>query len=280
METTEATKEAGAVAERKDSVTDEMLESALRGDPEEEVEVKKEETPNQESQGEKETEEVKEEAKPKTAEEEESEPPPADPNAMRSWIGRREARLEKKLLSSIDKLLSSRMSPKAAAETPPTVDEELPEIIATADDVEKVLQVREQKKARELASYQTGYAETLRAIAADEGEEYQAVEDEIFSPETNGVFNKRITGKPDIDAKMNFLAAKNAVLSKKLASVSTAERKVVPGRGDSPKGTAVSVSTKNSAGSKPALNLSEDAKAYLKYVGKDEEWAREVVERR
>jgi hypothetical protein len=277
-ETKEATKDSSTVTERTDSVTDEMLEAALRGSQSDE-EVKTEEVKTEEGTEEK-IEEAKEEAKPKTAEEEEAEPPPSDPNAMRSWIGRREARLEKKLLSSIDKLLSSRMPPKAEPVPTTVEDDELPEIIATADDVRKVNQIDRKREEREVAAYQTGYAETLRTIAAGEGEEYQSVEDEIFNPETNGIFNKRITGKPDIDAKMNFLAAKNAVLSKKLAAASSVERKVVPGRGDSPKGTAVTVTTKNAVGSKPALNLSQDAKDYLKFCGKDEEWAREVAERR
>ena len=261
-------KESGssAVTER---VTDEELQSAL----EEALAAGDEETPAEAEAAPEETpEEVSPPAEPVAAQ---PQPPPTpeeptDPRE-RTALGRKVKGLELEV-QRLTQMLSAR--PQAPpANSPQANEDEPPEFITTPDELERYLSIRERKRQAEVQGYQMGYGQRFLEIGKDDPM-YMEVEQEMMSS-----FNRRETGNPAIDAELNYHRARAAVLSKKLASpapeVPAAPK--IPGKGDKPQGSGVTIASRNSRPASAPPQLDEFAADFIRRTGMKEESVREAL---
>ena len=118
------------------------------------------------------------------------------------------------------------------AEQVSTEEVEMPEYVTTPDDVEKVIQAREQRMRTDQETYQKAYVSTM--VSMGNGNEQH--DDVVKEMMTN--FNVRRTGNPQIDAELNYAKAQAAVLSR-------GATKTVPVKGEKPAAAGVTVGNTN-----------------------------------
>lgn len=257
--------EGSTVTER---VTDEELESALEealAAGEEEVAPEVEAIPEEQPQEEPQPKEEAQPAPPPQAEE------PTDPRE-RTALGRKVKGLELEI-ARLNQLLSTQKAP--ASNPPQDNDEETPEFITTPDELEKYLAIREKRKQAEVQGYQMGYGQRFLEIGQDDPM-YTEVEQEMMSN-----FNRRETGNPAIDAELNYHRARAAVLSKKLSTPPPASHPQaapkIPGKGDKPQGSGVTIASRNSKPASAPPPLDEFAADFIRRTGMREESVREAL---
>lgn len=104
---------------------------------------------------------------------------------------------------------------------------EIPEVIMTPEDVEKVLQARDAKlrkgqsdQVQEQAKYEQGYLKTLDALEDDNEDLHGEVMELITSNAKKGSFefNRKYSDNPVADARINYAEAKAFLLKSKLSS--------------------------------------------------------------
>lgn len=158
-----------------------------------------------------ETPETTEQVEPEEKEEPENE---ADklPHGESSRLGRKVKRIEDTFAEAMSKIdaLTAAIGKSSIVTPVPEVDDEMPEIITTSEDVQKVIDIRDRKKQMEAQREKDAY---FGQFATHKSEEMY---DEVYQ-EMLKSHNVKVTGKPEIDADINFLKAKNAILSRKLA---------------------------------------------------------------
>lgn len=203
--------------------------------------------------------------------------PPADEEPVdsreRSNLGRKVKRLEDELTnfnSKMDTLLSRFPQPQPAYQQ----EEEIPEIIATSEDVLKLLRSPKgkemyktlkdeetQEQAKERDKYEREYFIASEKMKDDNPEMHQEIFDEMLKN-----FNKVRTGTPEIDAELNYTRAKASVLSKRIAAPAKPKPPNVKGGGSAiPAG--LSVGSTNDTEHEKELNLDADALEFLKKTG-------------
>ncbi len=248
-----------------DKVTDAQLDSASELFTDEKVESKVEVKPEAK-------EEPIEVVKTKEQLDEEEE------HRERSRLGRRLKSMEDKQAER-ERLDEERWARIEAKLSQPTVtretivEDDLPEIISTPEDVRKVNRYDKEKEMREYEKYALGYIKTAKVL----GVEHPELHDEVMGLITGdgSPFNQRQTGNPGVDAELNYSKAKAAVLSKKIAAPSKSKPNVRSEPITSP--TNLSVDSKSEPSLKAEVQLDDDAKEFIKRIGKDQSWATDAL---
>ncbi len=86
----------------------------------------------------------------------------------------------------------------------------VPETITTAQDVESVLEARDQRRVQEQKKYEGQYVAQLNQLAASNGD----LHDEIVA-EMMANFNRRLSDNAQMDARVNYSEAKSALLERR-----------------------------------------------------------------
>lgn len=224
-------------------------------------------------EGEKAEEIKKEEDKGKPSEEIEE---PID-QGERSKMGRRVKRMEDMLTQVISKLDSfnypvDRETRKNVGNVEENPDD-LPEVISTPQDVERVLSIRERKRLEDQQKYERGYVSTLGKLGSANSEIHEEVLD-LMEKEWK-IFGRRRSDNPELDAELNYSKAEGAILKRKMAS--PRPKPNVKGE-KSTVSTNLSVSSSEESSSSTGLPpLDEFAADFVKKTGMKEESVREAL---
>lgn len=195
-----------------------------------------------------------------------------DDHATKTRLGRKVKKLEevmvtkdefKQLMTKLDTFMTR------PAETQVSTEQkaEMPEYVATPDDVEKVIQARENRIRSEQDTYQKAYVSQMVSM----GQGNDAHDEIVKEMMTN--FNVRRTGNPQIDAELNYAKAQAAVLSRQTT-------KTVPVKGDKAVGTGVTHGVTNTQTKVTLPKLTPEAEnfvAYMKRQGMSEESIAEAL---
>ncbi len=211
----------------------------------------------------------------------EEEPEEPTEHGERSKMGRRIKRTEDMLDRILTKLDSinypqDRDTRRGRNE----VNEEIPEVVSTPEDVERVINARDRKIQEEQGRYEQGYISTLNKIrpknldVKEESEIHEATLD-LMEKEWK-VFGLRRSDYPNLDAELNYSKAKAAILSRKMASPKPIKPNV---KGERPVvSTNLSVSTGTDTSTSTGLPpLDEFAADFVKRTGMKEESVREAL---
>ena len=217
-----------------DKVTDEALTAALEG---------------------KETSESEVTAKAAEAESEGQDGQDED-HAEKTLLGRKVKKLEEGMVTKaefsqlMNKLDSFMTKP---AEQVKVEQFDMPEYVATPDDVEKVIQVREARQRNEQETYQKAYVSQMVSMSTG-NEQHDEVVKEMMAN-----FNIRRTGNPQIDAELNYAKAQAAVLSRGVT-------KAVPVKGDKAAATGVTHGNTNTQPKIVLPKLTPEAENFVAYM--------------
>ena len=194
----------------------------------------------------------------------------------RTRLGRRLKRMEEQFTQLMDKMDNLASSTKAAPYHPEettTTGDDLPEYVATGQDVVKVLSLYERKKARDQEQYEKGYVDNFRKMGNRDPDNFE----EIFTEmQTN--FNVKHTGDPSVDSRINYAEAKAAVMSKKVAPTRT-QKQVTKGE-RTQASTDLSVSTRETARTQEMPQLDDFAKEFISKTGMKEDSVKGALIRR
>lgn len=176
-------------------------------------------------------------------------------HAEKTRLGRKVKKLEdvmvtksefNQLMTKFDSFMTKSSEPKVSAE-------ELPEYVATPEDVEKVIQARERRLQAETDTYQNAYVQTMVSMGNGDN-----LHDEVVK-EMMANFNIRRTGNPQIDAELNYSKAKSALLSRQVT-------KKVPLKGDNAAAVGVTHGNTNTQHKVPLPKLSPEAENFVTYM--------------
>ncbi len=212
----------------------------------------------------------------------EEEPEEPTDHGERSRMGRRIKRTEDMLDRILTKLDSINYPTDRDTRRgrEPIVGEEVPEVVSTPEDVERVINARDRKIQEEQGRYEQGYISTLNKIrpknldVKEETEIHEATLD-LMEKEWK-VFGLRRSDYPNLDAELNYSKAKAAILSRKMASPKPIKPNV---KGERPVvSTNLSVSTSTETSTSTGLPpLDEFAADFVKRTGMKEESVREAL---
>ena len=133
------------------------------------------------------------------------------PHGESSRLGRKVKRMEDTFAEAMAKLDALTEAIGKTTMVAP-VEDEMPEIIATPDDVQKVIDIRDRQRAQQAQKEKTAYFSRFKSHESEDPELYADIYEEMLKNH-----NDKNTGKPEIDADINYLKAKNAIFSRKLA---------------------------------------------------------------
>lgn len=240
MEDNNATEGLAEDATVTDKVTDEALNAALEG------RETSEQGPTVKAT----------EAEPEHQDDEHGQEEDED-HATKTRLGRKVKKLEEVMVTKSEfnqlmtKLDTFMTRPSEQQVSTPLID--MPEYVATPDDVEKVIQARENRIRSEQDTYQKAYVSTM--VSMGQGND---THDEIVK-EMMTNFNVRRTGNPQIDAELNYAKAQAAVLSRQTT-------KTVPVKGDKPIGTGVTHGVTNTQTKVTLPKLTPEAENFVSYM--------------
>ena len=206
------------------------------------------------------TEEAKTETSEQTPPETASEEEPKDDSAKHkedSRLGRKMKGLE----SRFDQLLARLEQNAAAAKSEPV---EVPDVVSTAEDVEKVLQARETKSRQVKADYEAKYLKQVEQLkaATEDGELHEEIVAEMLSnPKFNVMHDQH---NPFADARVNYSEAKAHILTQKYSG----NAPKVPARetAGKPPVTPAASATRTAARTVALPKLDETAQQYVNYL--------------
>ncbi len=206
-------------------------------------------------------------------------PPRETPEqAEKKELGRLRKRLEDKFddLDRKSQHLDNLISRLEARTTPTDArNNDVPEIISTAGDVEKVLEIRDRKLVEADQTYQREYVNTFSRFKKDDADFDDVWKEMVtnFNVRRGNEKNPN-TWNPSADAEINYLKAKNAVLSKKMAGVkgkpNLKEEKIETA-------TSIDVTSRDSSSRGKEVSLDQQSLDFLKAVGRDSKWAAEAL---
>lgn len=186
---------------------------------------------------------------------------------FRSGLGRRVSRIEESIGSFMNEMRATLSN--FHAQPLRASSEENVEIISTAEDVERVLERREQQRQSSIRAYENTYLDHLAKLGSEEGlanKEFDRLDELVRTS-----FNKSYSNYKDpvADAERNFLKAMRVIDKEKLGSHD--KEKHVNLKGDVPKGTGVSSASKVVEDSKPAVKLDQYAQDLVNHYKMSEE---------
>lgn len=178
-------------------------------------------------------------------------------HVTKTRLGRKVKKLEEVMVTKSEfnqlmtKLDSFMTRPSEQQVSTPQID--MPEYVATPDDVEKVIQAREARIRSEQDTYQKAYVSQMVSM----GQGNNAHDEVVKEMMTN--FNVRRTGNPQIDAELNYAKAQAAVLSRQTT-------KTVPVKGDKAVGTGVTHGVTNTQTKVSLPKLTPEAENFVAYM--------------
>jgi hypothetical protein len=197
----------------------------------------------------------------------------------RSRMGRRMKRLEgtlEQLLTRMEKDAQQRQvreyyEAQQLLQRRPERDHDEPnfesDIVTTETDVERVIDKKERRKVEESERYQNGFVATLHDLAGSNQKMHKVIVQELI---TN--FNRKVTGDPKIDARLNYAEAKAAVAFKYAATKGADKaRPNVAGGTQAATGVSASSTAQKSGKADIWSRLDPEAAAYAKAVKMSEE---------
>jgi hypothetical protein len=201
----------------------------------------------------------------------------------RSRLGRRLKRLEGTIETLVSSLESERQQRQIAeymrSQQPKQTrdfDQDEPsrndDIVTTETDVERVVDKRERRKVEEAERYQNGFVAQLNAFKGNNPKLHQKIVEELI---TN--FNRKITGNPQVDARLNYAEAKAALATKLLASQSQKAKPNVAGGTQSATGVSASSTAQKSGKGDIWSRLDKEAADYAKSLKMTEEEVEEAL---
>lgn len=193
-----------------------------------------------------------------------------DDHGDRSRLGRK----LKGLYAQIDSL-TARIEQLSQPKAPePTVEDDVPEIISSPEDVEKYLLARERQKLQATQRYEQSYLSQIKSLEATTGELHGEVWDEMLKN-----FNIRHSDNAAMDARINYAEAKAAVLARKASAASTPKLPTAGGKTSPPVVPSVPASTPAPSRT-PMPKLDAEAMEYVRYLKSrgmsDEDIAKEL----
>lgn len=271
------------------SVTDEALSSAYDATPEEQTET----TETQETET-KEIETQEEETQEQETENQENAIPdePTD-NAERSRLGRRMKSIEeqnKKLLEKVESLTGGKKPEQTAVPENVTYDDSfiqsqidlavekgiIPSTIVTPLDQVKVNNFVNGLQEKIGSQYATNYLGVLNSSDL-KGQTPDDIHAEVVTElqRYESPFNQRRYNNPLLDAKMNYLEAKESILMKRLSSGKPVNN--FKGKPKDAPATGTSVSTKMAVTATELPALDETSLDFIRRSGMSEESVREAL---
>jgi len=194
-------------------------------------------------------------------------------HAERSRLGRRVKRMEDYLDQVLSKLDSFTYQHERSRDRTEIASEEIPEVISTSADVNKVLDARERKIHQEQMEYEKKYLGKVTSFASENQEMHEDILG-LMDKEWK-VFGLRHSNLPEYDAELNYLKAKAALLSRKMA-----QPKPKPNvRGEKPPiSTDLSMSSPQElSSSSHEIHLDDFAADYVKRIGMKDESVKEAL---
>lgn len=220
------------------------------------------------------------------------EPVPEEPtdNAERSRLGRRMKSLEdslSQLLTKLDTIPNQANAAQPQANAPAKYDDSymerelqaaidqgiIPDTIITPMDQLRVDNYRAQVEEKRSLEYQRGYIDVLKGFG---GNTDNALHDEIVAElfRVESPYNQRRYGDPAVDAHLNYLEAKAAILEGKMTTPTS--KNVFKGKqGTAPTGNHVSTTVQ--PGEDAAMKLDEVSLQFIKSQGMSEESVRNAL---
>lgn len=213
-------------------------------------------------------------------------------NAERSRLGRRMKNLEdslSQLLSKLDSIGAASPVQQTQQQTniPVNYDDSfmerelqaaveqglIPETIITPMDQLRVDNYRQRVEEKRSIEYQRGYINALKGFKGDTDDSlHDEVVAELFRLESP--FNQKRYGDPTVDARLNYLEAKSAILEGKVTTPSA--KNVFKGKqGNVPTGNHVTTKVAPSEESVPQLD--EVSLQFIKSQGMSEETVRKAL---
>lgn len=179
----------------------------------------------------------------------------------RSRLGRRFTKFEQEMADLKNKLSAVLAMNQRAMQ--PVEQETLPEYVTTPEDVDKVIEARERKLARQYEAYQDVYMKTVYSLSGLNTELHTEIENELFTNcDEYPTYSKR--KDPAGDARVNYMKAENKLLKSRL---NTAPKPNVRGGNNAPTGLSGGDRVVNPP--KPTIELDPYAKSFLKSLGED-----------
>jgi hypothetical protein len=184
----------------------------------------------------------------------------------RSRLGRRVKNLETRIDTLLTKMDSYYTAPRADSQIPQretaSTQERatLPDVVATPDDVRAVIRADKQAEEQDIVQKETAYARTVLGFAKDNASMHKEIVDEMY---TN--FNGIRAADPVVNAHLNYLSAKAAVLEKKI----TPQKPNLKLKGGVPNiSTDLSVESKVDETHISPVRLDESAQGFVNYLKK------------
>lgn len=178
-----------------------------------------------------------------------------DDHQEKSHLGRKVKKLEEVMVTKVE--FNQLMNKLDSFITKPveqnTAQSDIPEYVATPEDVEKVIQARERRISAEQESYQKAYVSQMVSMGTGNDEHDDVVKEMMAN------FNVRRTGNPQIDAELNYANAKAAVMSR-------GTQRTVPVKGDKPVAAGVTHGNTNTQHKVMLPKLSPDAENFVAYM--------------
>ena len=200
-------------------------------------------------------------------------------HAERSKLGRKVAAMEEKfdrILSALEQQNQRREAP-VQPQIPPSMTrrqenpEEIPDIVATPEDVIKVLEARERRRNTTQQAYEQDYTWQVEQERHMNPDLHEEVVQEML---TNPDFNRKRTGHPIADAQYNYALALKAALRKE----SSRQRATGPNlKQESAEGIGVSSTVTTTHASPKMSKLSPEAQYFLNKTGRSAEWAAKAL---
>lgn len=199
-------------------------------------------------------------------------------HSERSKLGRKVADLNDKfdrVLSALEQQ-NQRREPQPPVAAPPSLSrrpdpqDELPDIIATPEDVVRVLEARERKRNTNQQAYEQDYIWQLEQERSMNDDIHEQVLNEMF---TNAEFNRKRTGHPIADAQYNYALALKATLRKE-----SSKQRMSPNlKQESTEGIGVSTHVVAEKRTPNLPRLSPEAEHFLRKTGRSAEWASKAL---
>jgi hypothetical protein len=127
-------------------------------------------------------------------------------------LGRKVARMENDMQTFINEMRSFMNNSSVSKIDNAPLSDDLPEIVATPDDVRKVLTHVQKEESRKTMKYQNDYRLELARLGVNEADHLEIV-DEMMK-----LFNVRHSDMGNYDAALNYERSKNSLMMKKLSS--------------------------------------------------------------
>lgn len=195
------------------------------------------------------------EKKPEVQPEKQTETETAAAQKERSALGRKVAKMEEQFgklaetIERMDQFLTNQDQMRYGPQRGQYSDE-LPQVVSTPEDVERVLSYRDRKFAEARGKYQTNYLKTIEDVREKDDALHQEIYDEMMKNFNVMHAEAGQIGNPFVDAQLNYTQAKATILARKLSTAKPKPNTL----GERPSGVTTGTRQKEEGAEIPALD--------------------------